>query len=210
MSDDSETEPEVEPDDEEDLILNQKPKPKRESVEPEGRMPPTLERSKSPTPERDRAPGRIIGTNNPLDDFYKNIAGGDLVTKAVEDFAFVIRTIVFRPFSTRRTDELLECMRALRKVSLEVSGPGPLCFPHLTSVQEDEIDAWNYFLRDLKRCCLDDTPGNEYFWSKFSDLGRQVSLISESEAKRQGGKSDVPDAEADKVRCSSAPLHTTY
>ncbi|EKM60439.1 uncharacterized protein PHACADRAFT_82428 [Phanerochaete carnosa HHB-10118-sp] len=187
VSDDSETEPEPEPkdEDEEELLLDKKPKQRGTSAVPEhDHMPPTPERSVSPAPERDRAPGRIIGTTEPLEDFYKNIASGDLVTKAVEDLAFVIRTIVFRPFSAKRTDELLECTRALRKVSLE----------------EDEIDAWNDFLRDLKRRCLDDTPGNDYFWTRLSDLGRDMSLIGQSEAERQGGRSDVSDAEADEVR----------
>ena len=78
--------------------------------------------SQTPAPDDDgRAPGRIIGTVAPLADFNKNIAHGDLVTKAVEDLAFVIRTVVLRPFSARRADEMLDCVQALRKVCLEVS-----------------------------------------------------------------------------------------
>ncbi|GJE94221.1 ku80-like protein [Phanerochaete sordida] len=187
LSDDSDTEPEPEPEpqDDDDLLLDTtpavKPEPRAKPEPAEAGVPPTPS-SRSPTPERDRAPGRIIGTTHPLAEFYANTASGDLVSKAVEDLAFVVRTVVFKPFTTRRTDEMLECVRALRRVCLE----------------EDEVDAWNQFLRDLKRRCLDDDPGNEYFWSKLSDLGRDVSLISASEAQRQGGRSDVSDAEADK------------
>lgn len=117
--DDSETEPE---DDEQDLILDQKPaRGTKDGSAPTDDEPlPTP--SQSPAPDDDgRAPGRIIGSSFPLEDFRKNIATGDLVTKAVEDLAFVIRTIVLRPFSTKRVDEMVECAAALRKVCLEVS-----------------------------------------------------------------------------------------
>lgn len=74
-----------------------------------------------------REPGRIIGSTYPLSDFRHNLATGDLVTKAVEDLGWVIKGIVLRPFTSRRNDELVECLRVLRKVCLE----------------EDEVDAWN-------------------------------------------------------------------
>ena len=63
-----------------------------------------------------------MGFTYPLDDFKKNIVRGDVVTKAVEDLAFVVTEVVVRPFATRRFDEMLECMHELRKVSLEVRG----------------------------------------------------------------------------------------
>ena len=56
------------------------------------------------------------------------------------------------------------------------------------------------FLPDLRRACLDDDPGNEFFWSKLVALERSVSLISKSEAALQGGKSDISDADAEQVR----------
>lgn len=72
-------------------------------------------------------PGRIIGRAHPLEDFKKNIARGDIVTKAVDDLAYIIKDIVMKPFASRRQDEILECMRVLRG----------------TCMNEDEIDAWN-------------------------------------------------------------------
>ena len=67
-----------------------------------------------------RAPGRIVGAAFPLKDFRANIARGDLVTKAVEDLAFVVKDVVAQPFAKLRTNEMLECMRELRRVALEV------------------------------------------------------------------------------------------
>jgi ATP-dependent DNA helicase 2 subunit 2 len=107
---DSDTEPDEA---DADLILNQSSKPSQA-------LPAISERSPSPTIDPGRAPGRIIGTTYPLADFQKNIAQGDVVTKAVEDFGWVIREIVMKPFSGRRTDELLECMKVLRETSLTV------------------------------------------------------------------------------------------
>lgn len=150
--------------------------------------PPGKPAAKLPTPEASpepahhgRAPGRIIGTTDPLKDFLANLEEGDLVTKAVQDLAVVIREIVVKPFTARRSEELLECMRSLRD----------------TCLQEDEIDAWNQFVRDLKDDCHGE-PGNTQFWGEVSQQGRGLSLISESEAEKLGGQSDVSDTVADK------------
>ena len=113
-AEDSETE-----DDDEDLLLNKKPStplPQTKDMAPL----PTPARSLSPQVDPGRAPNRIIGTTYPLKDFQKNIAQGDVVTKAVEDLSAVITEIVMRPFASRRKSELLECMAVLRKTSLEV------------------------------------------------------------------------------------------
>ena len=67
-----------------------------------------------------RAPGRIISLAHPLADFEKNIKQGDLVTKAVEDLAWAIRTVVMKPFASRREEEMLKCMKELRSVCLNV------------------------------------------------------------------------------------------
>jgi len=151
---------------------------------------PTPARSLSPQVDPGLAPNRIIGTTYPLKDFTKNIAQGDVVTKAVEDLSAVITEIVMRPFASRRKSELLECMTMLRKTSLE----------------EGEIDAWNTFLRNLKGKCLS-KPGNPEFWSQVKKVGRDLSLISEGEAKKQGGLSSIADDEAEEVRCFCEALN---
>jgi ATP-dependent DNA helicase 2 subunit 2 len=91
-----------------------------------GQALPTPARSVSPAIDPGRAPGRIIGTTYPLKDFQKNISQGDVVSKAVEDLGFVIKEIVTKPFSSRRNDELLECMAAFRDIALKVGRPGDL------------------------------------------------------------------------------------
>ena len=112
-AEDSETE-----DEDGDPLLN---KPNTILSPPKNVVPlPTPARSLSPQVDPGRAPNMIIGTTYPLKDFAKNIAQGDDVTKAVEDFSAVITEIVMRPFASRRKSELLECMTMLRKTSLEV------------------------------------------------------------------------------------------
>lgn len=117
---DSDTEGE---DEEEELLLDKRTpgeEPKRNN-----QPLPTPARSLSPQPDPGRAPGRIIGTTYPLADFKKNIAQGDVVSKAVEDLGVVIAEIVIRPFASRRKDELLECMQALRDTCLEAGQLSP-------------------------------------------------------------------------------------
>lgn len=89
---------------------------------------PTPDRSASLDLEIDeREEGRIIGFSFPLGDWRKNLAQGDVVSKAVEDMGYVIREIVSRPFAERRHGEMIECMREMRE----------------TCLREDEIDEWN-------------------------------------------------------------------
>ncbi|KAI0063150.1 SPOC domain-like protein [Artomyces pyxidatus] len=159
---------ETEPEsDEEEVLLNRK-----------GHAPPTP----SPEPELDpgRAPGRIVGTTAPLSDFKHNIERGDVVTKAVEDLGWAVKEIAMRPFASRRYSEVLACLRELREVCLH----------------EDEIDAWNSFIQELKSSCLED-PGNPAFWEEVRKEGRGMSLIGRSEAKKHGGKSNISDTSAD-------------
>jgi ATP-dependent DNA helicase 2 subunit 2 len=108
--------------DEEDLLLGAKPSSADAKNNGSGNVLPTPARSLSPSIPIDpgRAPGRIIGSTYPLADFQKNIAQGDLVSKAVEDLGAVVIEIVMKPFSSRRTGELMECMKVLRDVSLKV------------------------------------------------------------------------------------------
>lgn len=82
--------------------------------------PARSQSSSSPPLDPARAPGRIIGRIHPLEDFQKNIRQGDIVSKAVEDLAWVVKDIVMRPFASRRQEELLKCMKALRKTALNV------------------------------------------------------------------------------------------
>lgn len=95
-----------------DLLLEKKPK--------NDQALPTPERSVSPEIDPGRAPGKIIGTTFPLQDFQNNLSQGDLVSKAVEDLGYVIKEIVMKPFSWRRNNELLECMSAFREVAVKV------------------------------------------------------------------------------------------
>ena len=118
--DSSDTEEEPDEAEEEELLLGSRTPARKLDRD---RAPlPTPARSVSPDPviDRQRMPGRIIGLSFPLEDFKKNISRGDVVTKAVEDLAWVIQEVLRRPFSSRRYDELLECMHELRKVALEV------------------------------------------------------------------------------------------
>lgn len=87
---------------------------------------PTPVRSVSPPIDPGRVPGRIIGTTYPLNDFQKNISQGDVVSKAVEDLGYVIKEIVVKPFSSRRHDELLECMTTFRDTALKVGWGLPI------------------------------------------------------------------------------------
>lgn len=71
--------------------------------------------------------GRIIGTTYPLEDFKSNLSSGDIVTKAVEDLAFIIQEIALQSFAERRQEELIDCLQEMRSVCL----------------REDEVDLWN-------------------------------------------------------------------
>ncbi|KEP54595.1 putative ATP-dependent DNA helicase II subunit 2, related protein [Rhizoctonia solani 123E] len=135
----------------------------------------------TPKPDAKPKPGRIISNSRPLADFKKNIeAQGDLVSKVVEDMCAVIPEIVDASFSTQRYAEALECMQVLREVALK----------------EDEIDAWNNFLREFKATCKSSGFRNKDFWSHVQKVGRKLSLISDTEAEENEGMSDVTDRAA--------------
>ncbi|KAL1738573.1 hypothetical protein HDZ31DRAFT_69854, partial [Schizophyllum fasciatum] len=141
---------------------------------------PAASRANRPNSVTDSEPARIVGPTHPLDDFRANLARGDVVSKAVEDLASVVRELVRRPFALRRRKELLECMSTLRQ----------------TCLTEDEVDAWNAFIRDLKEDCLGEEAGNEDFWHEVQEVGRRLSLISDDEAKQLGGASEISEEEA--------------
>ncbi|TFK47939.1 SPOC domain-like protein [Heliocybe sulcata] len=165
-ADESETE-----DDDDDYVLLDR-KPQLQSPNLPTPAPDSLER------DTGMEPGRIVGRTHPLEDFKRNLVNGDLVSKAVEDLGWVVKDIVSKPFASRRTEELLQCLRELREVCLK----------------EDEIDAWNEFIQDLKDSCLEEFPGNKDFWDDVSRLGRGISLISKPEAKAVGGRSGISEA----------------
>jgi ATP-dependent DNA helicase 2 subunit 2 len=70
--------------------------------------------------EQGIAPGRIIGSVVPLQDFKRNLSVGDLVTKAVEDICLVLQEEIVKPMANRRKDEFLECLQYLRETCLKV------------------------------------------------------------------------------------------
>ncbi|KAG9127750.1 ATP-dependent DNA helicase II subunit 2 [Ceratobasidium sp. 392] len=61
---------------------------------------------------------------------------------------------------------------------------------------EDEIEAWNNFLRKLKATCKSAEFRNKDFWKHVQKVGRKLSLISDSEAEANDGISDVTDRAA--------------
>ena len=117
-SEDSQTEPES---DQEMLPIAAVPKFKPQPDRAPKKHLPSPEPSGDEEEEvDDRVPGRIIGDAKPLVDFRKNIEQGDVVSKAVEDLAWMIKRVVLKPFSSRRQDEMLECMTELRSTCLNV------------------------------------------------------------------------------------------
>lgn len=143
VAEDSETEDE----DDELLLDHKKPStPPASSRTREGGPLPTPARSISPHVDPGLAPGRIIGNTYPLKDFRKNLAQGDVVSKAVEDLSAVIGEVVMRPFASRRTREMLDCMIALRNTCLMVWGLVLFFFDLVAAelyLKEDEIAKWN-------------------------------------------------------------------
>ncbi|KAJ7480055.1 SPOC domain-like protein [Mycena galericulata] len=180
VPDDSETEDDT---DDEQLRTKGKPNTPAPPKNGLGHNPlPTPARSLSPEIDPARAPGRIIGATRPLADFKANIERGDMVSKAVEDLGVVITEIVLRPFASRRNTELMECMETLRD----------------TCLKEDEIDAWNTFMKDLRDKCASE-PGNRQFWEQVQKAGRKMSLISDKEAEEHGGTSSISESKAEKA-----------
>ncbi|KAI3621834.1 ku family dna [Moniliophthora roreri] len=142
-------------------------------------------RSDEPDPDFDRgiAAGRIIGTTYPLADFKSNIKTGDVVSKAIEDLAAVIEEVVMKPFSSRRSKEMIDCMTALRS----------------TALTEDEVDAWNGFLQRLHRKCVNSKPGNKDFWDAVKKVGVELSYITNKEAQKLGATSNKTKEDVEKL-----------
>lgn len=51
---------------------------------------------------------------------------------------------------------------------------------------------------DLKESCLQE-PGNPEFWQEVHELGRNISLISDPEAKKLGGSSEFSESASEAV-----------
>jgi len=191
---------------------------------------PTPARSLSPAIDPGRAPGRIIGSTYPLADFKKNIAQGDLVSKAVEDLGVVVTEIAVKPFSSRRTSELIECMKELRDVSVKVGilhvtvldqlglmltarrmksmlGMSRFYQSFVPSKLFDTFMLQHSFLGSLKKQCTSH-PGNMQFWSQVQLQGRDISLISDIEAAKHGGKSAISEKECQEVRLAVENMGT--
>ncbi|KAL0570983.1 ATP-dependent DNA helicase yku80 [Marasmius crinis-equi] len=181
---------------EEELLLEKRPVKDKDSSgggAGRSRQPlPTPARSLSPPARRPKvdkevdrgvAPGRIIGSTYPLEDFKANLKNGDVVSKAVEDLGAVIEEIVLRPFAHRRAEEMVECMKAMRK----------------TAMEEDEVDAWNEFLENLYEKCMDSKPGNREFWDEVKKVGRSLSYLTKGEVKKHGGTSKKTEEDAEEL-----------
>ncbi|KAH6917672.1 hypothetical protein BKA70DRAFT_1556132 [Coprinopsis sp. MPI-PUGE-AT-0042] len=89
-------------------------------------LPPAPSRSTSPPPTKRAkvAPSGDEDGDVDMDDAPKNLRQGDVVTKVVEDMGAVIIEVVMKPFAKRRHEEMMVCMKEMRKVSLEEGGVG--------------------------------------------------------------------------------------
>ena len=65
------------------------------------------------------------------------------------------------------------------------------------------------FLTNLKQKCHGE-PGNTQFWPHVQKQGRGMSLISDTEAAKHGGKSTVSERKAEKVRSLQSVDDDTY
>ena len=65
----------------------------------------------------------------PLKDFKEGIKKGEAVSQAVRDLGLVIMEIVTKPFSSRRHEEMLACLKEMREVALQV-GELIVCYGH--------------------------------------------------------------------------------
>ena len=62
------------------------------------------------------------------------------------------------------------------------------------SVLNDRVS----IIQELASACTSD-PGNPEFWNEVRRMGKALSLIGQSEAKKHGGLSDISDDLAEKV-----------
>lgn len=124
---DTEEGSETEDESDQETTLATKPSTKPPKSPPtSARNPPLPTPARSPPSQSpplsgiDHTPGRIISNSSPLTDFQENIKQGDIVSQAVRDLGTVIKEVIMKPFASRRHSEMLECMKEMRKVALEV------------------------------------------------------------------------------------------
>jgi hypothetical protein len=72
-------------------------------------------------------------------------------------------------------------------------------FSVLSLPRTKPVNNFDRFLPSLKDKCLR-TPGNPEFWSDVKTLGRDISLISNKEARKYGGAASVSERRAEEVR----------
>ncbi|KDQ17714.1 hypothetical protein BOTBODRAFT_155793 [Botryobasidium botryosum FD-172 SS1] len=120
--------------------------------------------------------GKLIGNAFPLKDFNKNVNAANMA-QGLDELGIMIVEIVRDSFSTQRFQEAIDCMKAMRKAALE---------------DEDGVEQWNEFLRNLKTTCRSKAFKNGDFWDHIKKVGRTLSLISEKE----GAVSDISEAAA--------------
>ncbi len=59
------------------------------------------------------------------------------------------------------------------------------------------------FIKDLKESCLSKSGiSNKPFWKSVQASGREISLISEEEADKLGGTSEVTEEDSVKVKAT--------
>ncbi|KZT58400.1 SPOC domain-like protein [Calocera cornea HHB12733] len=133
----------------------------------------------SPAPSLAPEPGRLIGLANPLKDFYSLLESGDLVSKAMEDMAVVLLQMARDP---KRNKELLNCMTVMR----------------VKATEEDEVDAYQQFMIDLKKEAKKKSFSNPDLWPLVKKQGMSISWITKEEAAVEGSKSSVDEDEARK------------
>lgn len=79
---------------------------------------------------------------------------------------------------------------------MEFASPGQ--YPQVIQLTEFKLS----FLRDLWERCMADV-GNEEFWSQVKEVGRPLSLISEKEASKYGGTSEISESKSKQVCADS-------
>ncbi|EJT98868.1 SPOC domain-like protein [Dacryopinax primogenitus] len=133
----------------------------------------------TPSPSVAPEPGRLISLRTPLKDFEGLLEAGDLVSKAVEDMSAVLLQVAT---DSQRSEEMLECMKAMRDKAKE----------------EDEVDAYQQFMIDLKKEATRKDFSNPDLWPLIRRQGVKISWITVKEAEGYGSQSSVNDKESRK------------
>ncbi|KAG0174007.1 ATP-dependent DNA helicase II subunit 2 [Apophysomyces sp. BC1034] len=132
---------------------------------------------------------REIKSNDPVKDFNLMVANTreDLVTEAVEQMGNMILRLVSTSLGDQNYKKVLECLRAMRD----------------TAAKEDESEAFNKYLHELKSQCDLGNPSSRRldFWQLVVDAN--MTLITKEEAR----DSKVTSAEAEEFLKSKEKDH---